>query len=252
VQRALDALASSGKAQSFGQGRARRWIRRRWPDSRRPCYSPSKSRRIRMEGMKRSKAEIVREYGPFPGAERVNGVTYDGEHAWFASGDKLNALDPSNGKVLRSIDVPAHAGTAFDGRHLYQIADDRIQRIDPESGRVLATIPGPAGGGDSGSRGPKERCGSAITASARSIRSIRRPAPSFAPSSPIASSPVSHGSMASCGTQRGRATKATCDGWMREPERCWKRSRCSMASTYRGSHRTARIGSSAAAAGPRR
>jgi hypothetical protein len=26
VQRALDALAGAGKAQSFGQGRARRWI----------------------------------------------------------------------------------------------------------------------------------------------------------------------------------------------------------------------------------
>ncbi|HJU22768.1 MAG TPA: glutamine cyclotransferase [Casimicrobiaceae bacterium] len=100
--------------------------------------------------MKRSKAEIVREYGPFPGAERVNGVTYDGAHVWFASGDKLNALDPSKGKVSRSVDVAAHAGTAFDGRHLYQIADDRIQKIDPKSGRALATIPAPAGGGDSG------------------------------------------------------------------------------------------------------
>jgi glutamine cyclotransferase len=100
--------------------------------------------------MKRSKAEIVRDYAPFPGAERVNGVTYDGEHVWFASGDKLNALDPSNGKVSRSIDVAAHAGTAFDGRYLYQIAEDRIQKIDPKSGRVIATIPAPADGGDSG------------------------------------------------------------------------------------------------------
>jgi glutamine cyclotransferase len=103
-----------------------------------------------MAGMKRSKAQIVREYGPFPGAGRVNGVTYDGEHVWFASGDKLNAVDPANGIVSRSIDVAAHAGTAFDGRHLYQIAEDRIQKIDPKSGRVLGTIPAPAGGGDSG------------------------------------------------------------------------------------------------------
>ena len=43
--------------------------------------------------MKRSAAEIVAEYGPFPGVERVNGVTYDGQHVWFASGDKLSALD---------------------------------------------------------------------------------------------------------------------------------------------------------------
>src|SRR5579864_2011221 len=100
--------------------------------------------------MKRSSAKIVREYGPFPGTERVHGVTYDGRQVWFASGDKLNAFDPSSGKTLRSIDVPAHAGTAFDGQHLFQIAEDRIRRIDPETGRVLATIPAPAGGGDSG------------------------------------------------------------------------------------------------------
>ena len=100
--------------------------------------------------MNRSNAEIVREYGPFPGIERVNGVTYDGNNVWFASGDKLNAFDPSSGKMLRSIDVAAHAGTAFDGKHLFQIAEDRIRKIDPKTGRVLATIPAPGGGGDSG------------------------------------------------------------------------------------------------------
>src|SRR5438477_1109301 len=100
--------------------------------------------------MIRSMAEIVREYGPFPGVASVNGVTFDGQNVWFASGDKLNALDPASGKMLRSIDVAAHAGTAFDGKHLYQIAEDRIQKIDPTTGRVLATIPTPGGGGDSG------------------------------------------------------------------------------------------------------
>jgi glutamine cyclotransferase len=100
--------------------------------------------------MKRSAAEIVREYGPFRGTERVNGVTYDGHQVWFASGDKLNAFDPSSAKMLRSIDVPGHAGTAFDGQHLFQIAEDRILKIDPETGRVLATIPSPGGGRDSG------------------------------------------------------------------------------------------------------
>jgi glutamine cyclotransferase len=100
--------------------------------------------------MKRSAAKIVREYGPFPGAERVHGVTYDGRQVWFASGDKLNAFDPSSGQTLRSIEVPAHAGTAFDGQHLFQIAEDRIRKIDPETGRVLATIPSPGGGRDSG------------------------------------------------------------------------------------------------------
>jgi glutamine cyclotransferase len=100
--------------------------------------------------MQRSNAEIVREYGPFPGLDRVDGVTYDGQNVWFATGERLNALDPSSGKVVRSIDVAAHAGTAFDGRHLFQIAEDRIQKIDPKTGQVLATIPAPGGGGDSG------------------------------------------------------------------------------------------------------
>jgi glutamine cyclotransferase len=100
--------------------------------------------------MNRSKAEIVREYGPFPGVDRVNGVTYDGQHVWVATGDTLKAIDPASGKTLRSIDVPAHAGTAFDGRYLFQLAEDRIQKIDPTTGRVVATIPAPGGGGDSG------------------------------------------------------------------------------------------------------
>jgi glutamine cyclotransferase len=100
--------------------------------------------------MHESKAEILREYGPFPGAEQVHGVTYDGRNLWFASGAALHAVDPASGQSVRSLDVPAHAGTAFDGRHLFQLAEDRIQKIDPQSGRVLATIPAPGGGGDSG------------------------------------------------------------------------------------------------------
>ena len=100
--------------------------------------------------MKRSTAEIIREYGPFPGVDHVRGVTYDGRHVWLATGDRLLALDPASGKPLRSIEVAAHAGTAFDGRHLFQIAEDRIQKIDPQTGRVLGTIPAPGAGGDSG------------------------------------------------------------------------------------------------------
>ena len=100
--------------------------------------------------MKTSAAEILREYGPFPGVDRVNGVTFDGRHVWIAAGDRLNAFDPASGKVERSIEVASHAGTAFDGKHLFQIAEDRIHKIDPETGRVLATIPAPGNGGDSG------------------------------------------------------------------------------------------------------
>jgi len=100
--------------------------------------------------MRRSEAEIVREYGPFPGVEHVHGVTYDGRCVWLAAGDELRAFDPESGKMLRSIEVVAHAGTAFDGQHLYQLAEDRIQKIDPKTGRVLVTIPAPGGGRDSG------------------------------------------------------------------------------------------------------
>jgi glutamine cyclotransferase len=100
--------------------------------------------------MRRATAEIIQEYGPYPGADQVHGVTYDGQNVWFASGDKLNAVDPSSGEMKRSIDVAADAGTAFDGKHFYQLAEDRIQKIDAKTGRVLATIPAPGGGGDSG------------------------------------------------------------------------------------------------------
>jgi glutamine cyclotransferase len=100
--------------------------------------------------MRRAKAEIVREYGPFPNVNHVHGVSYDGSNVWFAGGDTLNALDPASGKTVRTINVAAHAGTAFDGKHLFQIAEDRIQKIDLETGRVLGSIPAPGAGGDSG------------------------------------------------------------------------------------------------------
>jgi glutamine cyclotransferase len=100
--------------------------------------------------MKPAAAEIIREYGPFPGTSHVHGVAYDGQQVWFASGDKLNAFDPSSGTMVRSIDVAAHAGTAFDGQHLFQIAGERIQKIDVRSGQVLTSIPAPGNGGDSG------------------------------------------------------------------------------------------------------
>lgn len=100
--------------------------------------------------MKRSAAEIVREYGPYPGADQVHGVTYDGQHVWFASGNKMHALDPASSEAVRTIDIAAHAGTAFDGQHLFQITGDRIHKIDPKTGNVLATIPAPGEGRDSG------------------------------------------------------------------------------------------------------
>ncbi|MCW0233505.1 MAG: PQQ-binding-like beta-propeller repeat protein [Ferrovibrio sp.] len=100
--------------------------------------------------MKRSTADIIREYGPYPGVEAVHGVSYDGRNVWFAAGDTLNAIDPDSGQTQRTLNVAGHAGTAFDGRHLFQIAENRIQKIDPQTGEVLATIPAPGGGNDSG------------------------------------------------------------------------------------------------------
>ncbi|SHE95320.1 hypothetical protein SAMN02745157_1304 [Kaistia soli DSM 19436] len=100
--------------------------------------------------MKRAKAEILREYGPFDGAPSIGGVTYDGERVWLAAGERIAALDPESGTLVGSINIAAHAGTAFDGRHLFQIAGDVIQKIDPVSGELLATIPAPGQGRDSG------------------------------------------------------------------------------------------------------
>jgi streptogramin lyase len=100
--------------------------------------------------MKHTAAEIVREYGPFPGIDSVNGVSFGRRQVWFASGNRLNSLDPESGELLGAIEIAAHAGTAFDGQYLFQIADAVIRKIDPATGEVLATIPAPGGGGDSG------------------------------------------------------------------------------------------------------
>jgi len=95
-------------------------------------------------------AEVVGEFGPFPGASEVAGVSFDGAHVWAATGEQLLAIDPRTGGVLRSLRQPCDAGTAFDGKHLWQIAKARIDKIDPATGQVLASIPAPAGGDDSG------------------------------------------------------------------------------------------------------
>lgn len=100
--------------------------------------------------MSKATADILREYGPFPDVERVNGVTFDGSSIWLADGERLHALDPESGRTTRSLPVASHAGTAFDGRHLFQIAGSVILKLDPEDGRILATIPAPGDGADSG------------------------------------------------------------------------------------------------------
>lgn len=95
-------------------------------------------------------AEIVREYGPFDGAERIHGVTHDGRCVWAATGSRLLAFDPESGQIARTLDRAGDAGTAFDGTHFYQIAEARIDKIDPVTGEVVASIPAPGHGSDSG------------------------------------------------------------------------------------------------------
>ena len=95
-------------------------------------------------------AEIVREYGPFSGCDKVNGVTYDGRQVWAATGSRLVAFDPASGETTHTLAVACDAGTAFDGKYLYQIAEARIDKIDPASGKVLRSIPAPGQGKDSG------------------------------------------------------------------------------------------------------
>ncbi|MCW5620581.1 MAG: hypothetical protein KIS79_05695 [Burkholderiales bacterium] len=95
-------------------------------------------------------AEVVREYGPFVGADRIHGVTHDGRRVWAATDTRLIAIDPESGEVVRTLERACDAGTAFDGTYLYQIAEARIDKIDPASGDVAASIPAPGHGSDSG------------------------------------------------------------------------------------------------------
>ena len=185
--------------------------------------------------------------GPFPASNSVHGVTYDGQHVWFASGDKLNAFDPGEREDVRSIDVAAHAGTAFDGQHLFQLAERPHPEDRPEDRPRARHDPGARRRRTRGWPGPKGRSGSGSIGTGRSIRSIPRPGRSFAPSNPTASSPASPGSTASSGTPPGKATRAICGGSIRERERFWRSSRCRPAWACRGSSPTAATGSSAAA-----
>ena len=95
-------------------------------------------------------AEILREYGPYPGIQHIHGVTFDGARVWVATGSRLIAFDPKSGEPTRTLVRDGDAGTAFDGTHIYQIAEARIDKIDPATGDVVASIPAPGHGSDSG------------------------------------------------------------------------------------------------------
>ena len=175
--------------------------------------------------MKRSAAEILGEYGPFPGAEHVAGVTYDGQNVWFASGDKLNAFDPKSGEKVRAIDVAAHAGTAFDGHHLFQLSGDCIQKLIRTPAACSAQFLRP-GEPVRDSRGAKARSGWGNIGTGRSIKSIPTQARFFAPSNPTALSRASHGSMGSSGMPLWKGTRAICGASILKPGRCWRQSKC--------------------------
>src|SRR5260370_32227861 len=95
---------------------------------------------------KTKQAEILREYGPYPGIAHVHGVTFDGAHVWFARGAGLLAFDPGGGALVRELAVVAEGGTAFDGRYLWQIPVGRITKDDPracpDDATTLAPPPG--------------------------------------------------------------------------------------------------------------
>jgi len=184
--------------------------------------------------MSRSSAEIVREYGPFPGAVSVHGVTHDGRHVWFASGDRLNAFDPASGKALRTIEVAADAGRLSTGAICSSSPRIASRRSTRRPGECSPRFLRPAAAVIPGSRGPKARSGWGSTETGRSIRSTPRPVRSCARLSPTASSPASPGSTASCGTAPGRVTRASCGGSTLEAVRSWRSSRCRPESAFRG------------------
>jgi|SRR5208283_217209 len=176
--------------------------------------------------MKHTHAEILREYGPFPDVDAVHGVSFDGQLVWFASGDRLNALDPESGQIVGTVDVAAHAGTAFDGTHLFQIAEAVIRKIDPRTGEVLGTIPAPGNGGDSG----LAWADGTLWVGQHRDRKIHQVDPDTGAVLRTIESDrfvmVSPGSTASSGTALGRTRRAMSGASIPRRERCSSASKC--------------------------
>ena len=125
--------------------------------------------------MKRSRADILREYGPFPGVDGVHGVTYDGQYVVRVR-RQAECARPGARHDVRSLDVAAHAGgvrrppSVPDRRGPHREDRSRIgprARDDPRSRQRRRFRAG----------GRKARCGSASTANARFIRWTRKRAP---------------------------------------------------------------------------
>src|SRR5436190_492542 len=132
--------------------------------------------------MSRSAAEIVREYGPFPGVDSVHGVTYDGRHVWFAAGETLNAFDPASGKTLRTIESNRFVTgvTWVDGElwHATWEGDKSdLRRVDPRTGQILETLEMPPGVSVSGLEsdgGDRFFCGGGKSGKVRTVRRPKR------------------------------------------------------------------------------
>ena len=79
------------------------------------------------------RAEILREYGPFPGMDQIHGVTFDGAQVWFARGESIVALNPKSGAVVRELPVAAEAGTAFRSAGAFYAGGRRRQGAECNS-----------------------------------------------------------------------------------------------------------------------
>ena len=94
--------------------------------------------------MRRQTAEIVREYGPFPGVDNVGGVTYDGQRVWFAAGDTLNAFDPASGLLIVSAHdaygiyffKPEHGTVGWAGADYTVYGRGVLRAIDYQTGTI--------------------------------------------------------------------------------------------------------------------
>ena len=199
--------------------------------------------------MRRSAAEIVREYGPFPGVDHVHGVTFDGEHVWFAAGDTLQAFDPASGKTA------ALARRRRACRHgLRRPAPVPARRGSHPQDR---SADGPRARDDSGAR-QRRRLGARLGRGHAVGRAVSRPQDPPDRSGDRRDSP--HDRVESLRHRRhvgrrralarhvGRRRERVCAASILEPARCSRASRCRPASACPASSRTAAIASSAAAA----
>jgi hypothetical protein len=87
-------------------------------------------------------AEIVREYGPFAGADKWPASRTTAAASGPPPAPQLVAFDPAAASTAHA-GLRSDAGTAFDGKHLYQIADRASTRSTPPPARCWHSIPAP-------------------------------------------------------------------------------------------------------------